>query len=303
MRMTSADAHRGRHFMSNALRWLLIFAVCLIVPSTHAQTGQARSPAPTAARKWKLIWQDEFNGQRAEAPDKTKWSYQIGGHGWGNQELQYYTDAPETVYLDGEGHLVIQASKATAPSRLECWYGPCQYISGRITTRGKFSFQYGRAEARIKLPRGQGIWPAFWMVGDRVNCDGWPACGEIDIMENIGREPFTVHGTIHGPGYSGAKGIGAPYRLTGGKLFADDFHLFAIEWEPNVIRWYVDEDLYETRTPADLPPGTRWVFDRPFHIILNVAVGGKWPGAPDGTTQFPQRMLVDYVRVYQRETK
>jgi beta-glucanase (GH16 family) len=148
------------------------------------------------------------------------------------------------------------------------------------------------------VPSGQGIWPAFWMLGNDIGAVSWPACGEIDIMENIGREPTTVHGTVHGPGYSGAAGIGAAYGLPDGAPFADDFHVFAIEWEPQAIRWYVDGALYHTLTPAALPAGARWAFDHPFFMLLNVAVGGNWPGNPDATTVFPQRMLVDYVRVY-----
>ena len=143
------------------------------------------------------------------------------------------------------------------------------------------------------------MWPAFWLLGADHKQAGWPTCGEIDIMENIGREPGTVHGTIHGPGYSGGKGIGAPYSLTSGR-FADDFHLYAVEWEPEEIRFYVDNHLYATRKPSDLPPGTKWVYDHPFYILLNFAVGGEWPGSPDATTKFPQIMLVDYVRVYKK---
>jgi beta-glucanase (GH16 family) len=152
----------------------------------------------------------------------------------------------------------------------------------------------------MKIPRGQGIWPAFWMLGNDIGSVGWPTCGEIDIMENIGREPTIVHGTLHGPGYSGGNPLGASYTLPNGAEFADDFHEFAIEWEANVVRWYVDGDLYRTRTPSDVPSGARWVYDHPFYMILNVAVGGNWPGSPDGSTQFPQTMTVDYVRVYTR---
>ena len=154
----------------------------------------------------------------------------------------------------------------------------------------------------MKLPYGQGIWPAFWMLGDNIGTAGWPTCGEIDIMENIGREPSVLYGTLHGPGYSGGNGINATYTLPSGRKFSDDFHTFAVEWEPNVMRFYVDGLLYKRRTPADLPPGTPWVFDHPFFIILNVAVGGFWPGNPDATTVFPQQLQVDYVRVYQRST-
>jgi beta-glucanase (GH16 family) len=152
----------------------------------------------------------------------------------------------------------------------------------------------------MKLPQGQGIWPAFWMLGTDIASVGWPACGEIDIMENVGFEPGIAHATIHGPGYSGAKGIGAPFSLPAGQRLADAFHVFAVEWETNVLRFYVDGQLYVTRTPASLPSGSRWVFDHPFFVLVNVAVGGEWPGSPDATTSFPQQMLVDYVRVYKR---
>jgi beta-glucanase (GH16 family) len=178
-----------------------------------------------------------------------------------------------------------------------------KYTSARLKTQGRFSQLYGRFEARIKIPQGQGIWPAFWLLGDDIDKVAWPACGEIDIMENIGKEPSLIHGTIHGPGYSGAAGIGSSFALAGDKPFADDFHLFAVEWEPKVIRFYVDDHLYATRTPADLPKEAKWVYDHPFFILLNVAVGGSWPGNPDTTSVFPQTMLVDYVRVYARETQ
>ena len=175
-----------------------------------------------------------------------------------------------------------------------------RYTSARLKTQGKFSQAYGRFEARIKIPYGQGLWPAFWMLGEDIAKVGWPTSGEIDIMENIGKEPFTVHGTIHGPGYSGAGGIGASHTLPLKQRFADDFHSFAVEWEPGTIRFYVDNEIYETRTRADLPASTKWVFDHPFFILLNVAVGGDWPGNPDTTTVFPQFMRIDYLRVYSR---
>ncbi len=174
-----------------------------------------------------------------------------------------------------------------------------QYTSARLKTLGLAAFTYGRIEARIKLPFGQGIWPAFWMLGVDLGTAGWPRCGEIDIMENIGKEPATVHGTIHGPGYSGANGIGAPYALAEGR-FADEFHLFAVQWQPGSIEFSVDRSTFKRITHADLPQGTAWVYDHPFFLLLNLAVGGNWPGYPDATTQFPQRMTVDYVRVYSR---
>src|SRR5579863_4588411 len=257
--------------------------------------AQESSPAATDA-KWKLVWSDEFNGPNGSSVDPSKWVFDLGGKGWGNQELESYTNRPQNVYLR-DGNLVIQARQenytgADGVSR--------NHTSARLKTAGKFSQTYGRFEARIRIPFGQGLWPAFWMLGDDFGKIGWPAAGEIDIMENIGKEPSTVHGTIHGPGYSGDGGIGAPYTLPGNRRFADDFHIYAIEWEPDTIRFYVDDDLYATRTPSNLPAGKRWVYNHPFFLLLNVAVGGNWPENPDTTTIFPQTMLVDYVRVYQR---
>jgi beta-glucanase (GH16 family) len=269
---------------------ILLVGGCVVGVNAAAQ---APPPAPPA---WKLVWSDEFNGPNDSAVDSNKWVTETGGGGWGNNELEYYTSRLENA-SQKDGNLVISVLR-------EKYIGPDDatrnYTSARLKTQGKFSQAYGRFEARIKIPRGQGIWPAFWMLGDDIEKPGWPACGEIDIMENIGKEPALVHGTIHGPGYSGANGIGTPYALPGDQRFADDFHIFAVEWEPNTIRFYVDDHLYATRTPADLPKGTKWVYDHRFFLLLNVTVGGGWPGDPDASTVFPQTMLVDYVRVYER---
>ena len=271
-------------------RTMMLIGACGMGPSLAAQT------APPSPPSWKLVWSDEFNGRNGARVDSSKWVAETGGGGWGNNELEYYTSRPQNVSQEN-GKLVIKAlqekySGAGGVTR--------NYTSARLKTLGKFSQTYGRFEARIKIPGGQGIWPAFWMLGNDIEKPGWPGCGEIDIMENIGKEPALVHGTIHGPGYSGANGIGAAYALPDDQRFADDFHLFAVEWEPNAIRFYVDDHLYATRIPTDLPQGTKWVYDHPFFLLLNVAVGGGWPGNPDPTTVFPQTMLVDYVRVYQR---
>jgi len=275
---------RGARLFSVSLLLLLSLAAA----PARAQTG------------WTLAWSDEFNGPAGSPVDTTRWTFDVGGGGWGNNELEYYTDSTRNASADGAGSLRITAIKETLSRKVaRCWYGQCQYTSARIKTKAKFEQAYGRFEARLKLPYGQGIWPAFWMLGANIDTAGWPNCGEIDIMENIGREPSMVHGTLHGPGYSGANGVGASYTLAAGR-FADDFHTFAVEWEPGVVRWYVDGQLYQTRTPSDLPAGSPWVFDRPFFMLLNVAVGGHWPGSPDATTVFPQTMLVDYVRVYRR---
>jgi beta-glucanase (GH16 family) len=272
---------------------IIVFSFILVSYSPLCQTASASD-----RKVWRLTWSDEFNGPKGSPVDSSKWSFDIGGGGWGNNELETYTDRAGNSFVNG-GRLVIKALKET-------FTGPDNitrhYTSARLLTKNKFSQAYGRFEARIKIPYGQGIWPAFWMLGDNIDTARWPNCGEIDIMENIGKEPSIVHGSLHGPGYSGASGVSAAYTLPSGQKFSDDFHTFAVEWEPNVIRFYVDGLMYKTRTPGDLPPGTSWVFDHPFFIILNVAVGGAWPGNPDATTVFPQQMLVDYVRVYQQTT-
>jgi len=278
--------------------WKISFFRCVLLTSVMlvlVACGQSQTTSSPRGNPWTLVWSDEFGGSNGSAPDSSKWPLETGGNGWGNNELEYYTNRSQNAQIQN-GSLVITALKET-------YTGPDgvtrNYTSARMKTSGKFEQQYGRFEARIKIPYGQGMWPAFWMLGNNIDKAGWPACGEIDIMENIGKEPAIVHGTIHGPGYSGGAGIGSPFSLASGR-FADDYHLYAAEWEPNVIRFYVDSNLYATRTPADLPKGTKWVYDHPFFLILNLAVGGDWPGAPDNATVFPQTMLVDYVRVYKK---
>jgi len=266
---------------------------------TLLDNGQP-DPGPT---NWTLAWSDEFSGTNGAAPNPANWSYDTGGAGWGNNEWEYYTDSRDNSALDGNGNLVITAMTNTNPA-LTCASlsnAPCYATSARLLTAGKQEFTHGRVEARIQIPKGQGIWPAFWMLGNDIfTTNPWPASGEIDIMENIGKpsEQSTLYGTIHGPGYSGGSGIGSgPYVVT--STLADDFLVFAIEWEPTRIRWFVDGTNYFTATDTMIPAGTNWVFNHPFFILLNVAVGGNWPGYPDGTTVFPQQMKLDYVRVYQ----
>ncbi|MBZ0295819.1 MAG: glycoside hydrolase family 16 protein [Anaerolineae bacterium] len=247
--------------------------------------------------KWMLVWEDDFDGEEGDPINEENWTCEIGGQGWGNREWEYYTDRPENVSLNGESLLVINAQEEEDFSEGRCWYGNCKYTSARCITHDKFAVTYGRIEARIKVPFGQGIWPAFWMLGENFGEVGWPNSGEIDIMEFIGREPKTVYGTVHGPGYSGADGVSGNIVLE--EDISDDFHVFAIEWEPEEIRWYLDGEEYHRVTPASLH-GSEWVFDHDFFILLNLAVGGNWPGYPDDTTIFPQQLLVDYVRVYQQ---
>ncbi|MFT6146512.1 MAG: beta-glucanase (GH16 family) [Myxococcota bacterium] len=237
---------------------------------------------------WTLVWADEFDGPAGTAPDSERWTYDIGGDGWGNQQLEYNSDRTENVDLDGNGFLRITAQK-------EDFQGN-GYTSGRIKTQGLFSTTYGRIEARVNLPAGQGIWPAFWMLGNDIDEVSWPACGEIDILELRGQQPNRVLGTVHGPGYAGGNSIGGEIVLD--EPVTDDFHVYAIEWDPDHITWYFDDQVINTVNPGDTP-GT-WVFDHDFFLILNVAVGGTFLGDPDSTTVFPAVMGVDYVRVYER---
>jgi beta-glucanase (GH16 family) len=284
--------HRWRISRAEVVTTLLLLLIVFLSDFTASQ----RSNQTTNPREWILVWSDEFTGANGSAVDSTKWAFDIGGKGWGNNELQTYTDRTTNAFLrNGSLNIKVLRERFTGPDKITR-----EYTSARLLTENKFTQRYGRFEARIKVPFGQGIWPAFWMLGDNIRTAGWPKCGEIDIMEYVGREPFKVFGTLHGPGYSGANGLSAAHALSNDQKMSDHFHTFAVEWEPDVIRFYIDRVLYKTRTPADLPIGASWVFDRPFFLILNVAVGGNFPGNPDGTTVFPQSMQVDYVRVYRR---
>ncbi|MGC4997169.1 MULTISPECIES: RICIN domain-containing protein [unclassified Streptomyces] len=269
-------------------RCLLAALSAALVGSAAVGPARAETAAPTAAA---ATFSDSFDGPAGSAVDGSKWTLETGDN-VNNHERQYYTSGTKNAALDGQGHLVITAKREN-PANYQCWYGSCQYTSARLNTSGKFNAQYGHVEARMKIPRGQGMWPAFWMLGTPVN---WPDSGEIDVMENVGFEPSTVHGTIHGPGYSGSGGIGAGYSLPNGQAFADAFHTYAVDWAPDSITWTVDGNVYQRRTPADLG-GRTWVFNKPFFLILNLAVGGYWPGDPDGSTQFPAQLVVDSVSV------
>jgi beta-glucanase (GH16 family) len=239
-------------------------------------------------QNWQLVWSDEFNGPTL---DESSWTREVGGHGWGNNELQYYTNREVNSFLEN-GNLVIQA--------LEENYGGREYTSARIKSQDKRFFKYGKIEASIKLPYGQGLWPAFWMLGQNFPTVGWPACGEIDIMEMVGGPDGdnTSYGTAHWEDNGQHLHSGASYTLSSG-IFADEFHKFTIIWQYQTIRWYVDDNLFYT---FSITPFDRTEFHKDFFIILNVAVGGNWPGPPGPSTVFPQRMEIDYVRVYEQAT-
>jgi beta-glucanase (GH16 family) len=233
-----------------------------------------------------LVQEDNFDTDGA--PNSGLWSYDIGTgeEGWGNNELQYYTDDSSNVAVEN-GNLLITARKESLEG--------ASYTSARLLTKGKFEQKYGRFEARIKLPWGRGIWPAFWMLGADIDTNPWPGAGEIDIMEFRGQDPITILGSVHGPGYSGGEAISKKFTLVGDR-FDTDFHIFGIEWGPGYVNYYVDNVLYSQITPADVTG--EWVFDKPFYILINLAVGGSFVGAPSSETVFPQTMVVDYVRIY-----
>lgn len=237
-----------------------------------------------------VVMEENFDGTEL---DTSLWSYDIGDgssqglSGWGNNELQYYTDRPENVKVE-DGILNITARKEA--------YEEASYTSGRILTKLNFDQKYGRFEARMKLPWGQGLWPAFWLLGADIDEVGWPQTGEIDIMEYRGQEPTRIHGSVHGPGYSGAEAVSKSYNLEGDR-FDTDFHVFGIEWGKDYINFYVDDDLYNQITPEDVDG--EWVYNKPFYILINMAVGGSYVGSPTEDTVFPQTLEIDYVRVYQ----
>lgn len=237
-----------------------------------------------------VVFEDDFNGVAGSLPNASRWGFDVGTD-WGNAQLEYDTDRAENTALDGNGNLVITA-------RQESFQGSA-YTSARMTTAGKFEPTYGRFEARIKLPTGRGIWPAFWLLGADIETVGWPETGEIDILEFRGQEPTVMHHTVHGPGYSAGSAVTRRYEFPGGRLDTD-FHVYAVEWTPDSIEWFIDDVLYFRVTPESIPG--RWVFDHPFYIILNVAVGGSFVGPPDATTNFPQSMIIDWVRVYEPKT-
>lgn len=275
---------KTRHLYKLKAAVLLSALLSVVLVTTNCSSDETQ----TVANFTNLVMADEFNTDGAINP--ALWNYEIGTgmNGWGNNELQYYTDRPENIKVEN-GYLLITA-------RQEDYQGS-SYTSARITTKGLFEQAYGRFEARIRVPYGKGYWPAFWLLGNDDDVNIWPQCGEIDIMEYLGDNPNTIFGSVHGPGYSGAEAETKDYTFVNGR-FDTDFHIFGIEWGPNYINYYVDNVLYQTITPEDV--NGPWVFDHPFYIILNVAVGGNFPGTPNADTVFPQTMLVDYVRVYQQ---
>lgn len=272
-----------------------LLASCAAAPST---------PASGVGPGWTLAWQDDFTGPAGAPADPARWRADTGDGcargicGWGNEERQTYTSAAENASLTGAGHLAIVARRVDRAAS-SCWYGPCRYTSAKLHTQGTVEARHGRVEARVRLPRGQGLWPAFWMLGSSFGATPWPACGELDVMEFRGSRPAAMSSAVHGPGYSGnTPFVHELIRPTG--TFVDDFHVFGVEWDRDTIRFLADGAVHYTLTRAEVERQGRWVFDDPFFVILNLAVGGKFDGDPATDDIFPATMLVDWVRVYTR---
>jgi beta-glucanase (GH16 family) len=262
-----------------------------------AASAPAAAPAPAATLTTRrLLFADEFDGPAGGLPSGSAWDPQEGA-GWGTGQLQSYTARSQNVKVDGAGNLALIARKES--------YQGSGYTSARLQTKDRFSFTYGRAEARIKVPSGAGLWPAFWMLGDDIYTKGWPEAGEIDVMETIGSLPSELNGTVHAPqgAWNGSADVDG-HEWTQGEIYnnptslSDAFHVYAVEWKPASIELSIDGRVYFTINKAQMPAGGRWTFDHPNHLLLNLAVGGEWPGSPTGATPFPSTMLVDYVRVY-----
>jgi beta-glucanase (GH16 family) len=283
-------------------------AACLalaLAACTHPAAAPRDTTTSNPPTKWTLVWSDEFDGPAGARIDSTKWNYDLGDGcaagncGWGNSEKEWYSDAASSISLTGDGFLKIVAR--TAPPNMPCYYGPCRYTSAKITTRGKMNAQPGRVEARIKLAPGQGLWPAFWMLGSSFPTVPWPDCGELDIMENHGSNMKSTSSAIHGPGYFGATPFAHGVALDTGS-FASSFHTFGVQWDANRIAFTVDSQPHYVVMRSDIEYYGRSILDQPFFVILNLAVGGHFDGDPQSDAIFPATMLVDYVRVYVKDT-
>ncbi|MDQ2720931.1 MAG: glycoside hydrolase family 16 protein [Bacteroidota bacterium] len=257
----------------------------ILCDGTYLPVNDSGYVAPASYPGLSLKWSDEFNGKTL---DPSSWGFDTGGGGWGNNELENYTSSSKNLFVTKGGYLVMEARSETLGSE--------NYTSAKIESKGKREFTYGRIDIRAILPKGKGIWPALWLLGSNISNTPWPACGEIDMMELLGHEPNKVYGTMHWSDGGNDTHIGKDYVLAY-EDFSQKFHVFSIVWNNSKIEWYVDNNKYFTGNKSDV--NGNYPFDNPFFFILNVAVGGNWPGNPDGTTVFPQRMIVDYVRVYQ----
>ena len=283
-----------------------VLACALLGSVPLAQSEAAAKPAP---KLLKLLWSDEFSGTKGTVPNSKTWAYDIGNsYGWGNSELEYYTQKPANISLDGKGKLLVTATRISDSSGFQVGNvagtekilnscPECQFTSAKIKTANKVGFQYGRIEIRMKNPAGVGTWPAFWMLGnDLLAGNPWPECGEIDIMEARGYMGEAAFGTIHGPNFANGNSGGFGSTFNNGAQLSDAFHTYAIEWKKNQIDFYVDDTMYLSATPKDIAPG-RWVFNQEFFLILNLAMGGEFAGELDPALNQSQ-MSIDYIRVY-----
>jgi beta-glucanase (GH16 family) len=271
----------------------LVFALGAAAAALWSTGPSVAGSSPGSARYVRLVWSDKFGGPAGLAPSRSAWVHDLGAYGRTDHELQTYTGRTANASRDGRGHLAIVARRQTAT-------GPDgrtrHYTSARLTTRGRFSATHGRFEARMKIPAGRGLWSAFWLLGDDIDAVGWPASGEIDAMEALGQDPRTVHGTLHGPAGGSAGVLGSSFRAP--RSLAAGFHTYAVSWSPRSVTWLLDGKAYATVGPEIRRRRWSRVFDRPFHLLLNLAVGGTWPGPPDASTRLPATLLVDWVRVY-----
>ncbi len=292
---------------SHPARPSAILALAMVLACSSGGATPVETPVetpvvtPPITTTWTLAWSDEFEGTAGSPVDATRWGHDLGDGcssgncGWGNNEKEYYTNAADNVSLDGQGNLRIVARTA---SGITCYYGACRYTSGKITTRGKMAAAPGRVEARIKLPSGQGLWPAFWMLGSGFPGVPWPACGELDIMENKGSAPTATSSAIHGPGYSGNTPFARLNTLASGTT--SDFHIYGVEWNDESVRFSVDGTAHYIVARANLQQFGSSILAQPYFIILNLAVGGNFDGDPQSNAIFPATMLVDWVRVYSK---
>lgn len=280
--------------MTKGLLLGLCIAISAVISTVALIERQQQAHIHPAHEYTNLVWDDEFNGPAGQPPSAARWNHDVGAYGAPDGELQTYTDSVANASLDGRGDLAIVARRqiVTGPDRLTR-----NYTSARLQTQGLFSLKFGLIEARVKVPDGAGLWSSFWMLGDNFATVGWPTCGELDVAEILGRNPFVVRATVHGPsgrsGYSRGEDFRSPSSLASG------FHTYAMSWSPDSITWLFDGQPWGTVTPSDLARRQRWVFNRPFHLLLDLAVGGNWSGPPDYATNFPATLLVDWVRVYQ----
>ena len=276
--------------MSRIFKVMIAFQVSVLTLIGIAAVPSSSANVAPLAKKY--LWQIEFNGKAGQAPSSKYFKFNTGGGGWGNSEEQYYVNTRKTSATDGNGKMVFTASKISYESASSDKYFPYKFKSARIYTKGKVSFKYGRMEARIKLPAGVGTWPAFWLLGTDISTNTWPDCGEIDIMEAKGSLPSTTFGTIHGPGYFGGGGISGGTTLPA--PLSENYHVYAIEWKPNSIEWYIDDLLFHSITKEQVQPN-EWVFNKKYFLILNLAMGGLFTGEIDPELE-ESKMYIDWIR-------